>query len=259
MIESRTEQQLETLETWWETNGKRVLAAGITLIALVAGWSQWSGWQQQRTQEASAHYQDMLDILQEDDDAAYLPQGAARDTVLQLAEILREEHSRSIYAQYGSLLEAKQAVEEGDLQRAQDVLQWVLVQEPDQVINAITHLRLARVAWARGDQQNAQQYLLSPEPGYFLPPFQEKRGDMLWDFGLHDQALQAYTMAAGSYDKDLPERLRYKIQETASLTASKGAGAAGAAAAVEAAAVKATARTVDTYIGTAADSDEPAP
>ncbi len=223
MNETRVDQQLEVLGGWWEENGKRVLTGIITVVALGVGWTQWGSWQERQTEQASDIYQSLLETLQNEESDALSPGSEARETLIQLANSLREEFPSSIYAQYGSLLEAKQAVEEGDLRRAEDALQWILIQEPDQIINAITYLRLARVAWARGDRQSAQQYLLTPESGYFIPLFQELRGDMLWDFGIPDQARQAYSMAAQSYGDTLPDNLRFKIQEIESIVASKSA------------------------------------
>ena len=232
MNESRVGEQLENLESWWEVYGKRVLTVAVTVLALGLGWNQWGSWQERQERKASDLYQLLWNALQNDEDSEALPLGGeARETVIQLATSLRTNHSSSIYAQYGSLLEAKQAVQEGDLQRAEDALQWILAHEPDEVIGPITYYRLARLAWARGDRQSAQRYILTPEAGYFLPVFQELRGDMLWEFDIPEQAQRAYDLAARNYGDNPPDNLRFKMQQVESTVAGAGEKAADAAAA----------------------------
>ena len=219
MNESRVGEQLENLQSWWEVYGKRVLTVAVTALALGLGWNQWGSWQERQERKASDLYQLLWNVVLNNEDSEALPLDEAGETVIQLAASLRTNHASSIYAQYGSLLEAKQAVQEGDLQRAEDALQWILAHEPDDVIGPITYYRLARLAWARGDRQSAQRYVLTPEAGYFLPVFQELRGDMLWDFDIPEQAQQAYRLAAQNYGDNPPENLRIKMQQIDSIVA----------------------------------------
>ena len=83
------------------------------------GWQGWEKYQIHRAQSASALYQQLLD--------ASLKTSGKPDTakVAELYQQLQSEFGGSHYAQYGSLLVAKVAVEEGMTSLRQSALEKV--------------------------------------------------------------------------------------------------------------------------------------
>ncbi|MEP5567614.1 MAG: tetratricopeptide repeat protein [Halioglobus sp.] len=187
MEEYRTEEeQVEALKKWWEENGRSTIAAIIVALGLGFGWQGWQKYQADELEGASASYQSMLQMLSTED-----AEGAAV-----LAADIKQNYSRSTYAQFASLHLARVAVTEGDLVTAEAELRWVLGRADKGSDNAqVAQLRLARVVASAGDTQQALTILDSADPGAYASAYQVARGDILLMQDRTDEAREAYSSA----------------------------------------------------------------
>lgn len=193
------EEQLEALKRWWQENGKFT----VVLVALVvAGWFGWQGWQERQRQQAEAAslvYQDLVEasIVEADESLAE----DKRATATHLAGQLKSEYASSQYAQNAALYLAKLAVESRELDKAVAELQWVLDQNPEQGVELVTRLRLARVYAAQNAYEKALTTLEGDNVEAFAAAYAEVRGDIYVAQNKAQQARAAYQLAL---DKLLP-------------------------------------------------------
>ena len=187
MEQYRTEEeQVEALKRWWEENGRSTIVAIIVALGLGFGWQGWQKYQEDELEGASASYQSMLQLLSGQDD-----EGAAA-----LAADIKQNYSRSTYAQFAALHLARIAVTDGDLVTAESELRWVLGRADKGSDSAqLAQLRLARVLASSGDAQQALTILDSADPGAYASAYQVARGDILLMQDRTDEAREAYSSA----------------------------------------------------------------
>ncbi len=187
MEEYRTEEeQVEALKKWWQENGRSTIAAIIVALGLGFGWQGWQKYQTDELEGASTSYQSMLQLLSEQDD-----EGAAA-----MAADIKQNYSRSTYAQFAAFHLARIAVNEGDISTAESELRWVLGRADKGSDSAqLAQLRLARVLASGGDAEQALTILDSADPGAYASAYQVARGDILLAQGRAEEAREAYTSA----------------------------------------------------------------
>lgn len=187
MEQYRTEEeQVEALKRWWYENGRSIIVAIIVALGLGFGWQGWQKYQQDELETASNSYQSMLQMLSTQDDA-----GAAT-----LAADIKQNYSRSTYAQFAALHLARIAVNKGDLATAESELRWVLGRA-DQGSDSmqLAQLRLARVLASKGEAEQALAILDSADPGAYAAAYQVARGDILLLQERNEEAREAYSSA----------------------------------------------------------------
>lgn len=190
------EEQLEALKRWWQENGKSLLIGIVLALAAVYGYKAWQNYQQTQGETASNLYFDMMDALTLNEEN---PQEATSATLEHLIGQLKTEHEGSTYAIYAALVAAKQAVAAGDLPKAQAELQWALDKsDKGSSLQLITQLRLARVIFAQGGDENGQRALAlldGAQAGSHAASYAEFKGDVLVSLGRLDEARTAYRLA----------------------------------------------------------------
>jgi predicted negative regulator of RcsB-dependent stress response len=83
-----------------------------------------------------------------------------------LAAQLKDEYGGSSYARFGAMLEARIAVEAGDLAAAESALRWALsAGDTRSDIGQLIQLRLARVLAAQGKEPEALAILAQGQRG----------------------------------------------------------------------------------------------
>jgi len=205
------EEELALIKDWWQRNGKPLLAGGALALVLVFGWQGWQKYQAHQAQSASALYQQLLD-------ASLMPAAGKPDTarVAELHGQLQKEFAGSHYAQYGSLLVAKVAVDEGKLEDAAAMLQGVLDHPADAVLGELARQRLARVKVTQGKAEEALGLLAGEAEAAFQAGREEVRGDILVRLGRPDEARVAYEKArAAQPDEAGPGTLQMKLDDLA--------------------------------------------
>jgi len=199
------EQQVEALKAWWAENGKAVIAGVVLGVGIIGGWSFWQGREEKLAVAASDAYSETMS-------AVTAGEGAS---VVALADELTDNHGGTLYAAYASLAAARVAVEEGDLETAAARLDWVVDAAPQEDIQLIATVRLARVEGALGKGETALERLPSDYPETFTGLIEEARGDLLAANGDVAAARSAYEKAQASGNVVDANALTMKINELA--------------------------------------------
>ena len=178
------EADLEALKRWWDENGKGIVAAVVVAVLGTVGWQQYQGFTVSQAEAASDLYATMLAIqLEEDGDP---------DQFSALAAQLKDEHSGSTYARFGAMLEARRAVDSGDLDGAESALRWALTAgDTRSDVGQLIQLRLARVLADQGKETEALA-ILAQGSAAFPVAYAQAEGDIHLAAGRPEAALIAY-------------------------------------------------------------------
>lgn len=180
------EEQLEALKRWWKENGKLIVLVVVLAAGGYFGWGAWQDQQRAQAEAASARYEELLNGLQSEDG----------NVPSDLVAKIKAEQGGDLYGYNAALIQAKAAVDEGDLDAAVDQLRWILNQTPDTAMEQLARLRLARVLAAQGSFDEALAQLEQVQPAdSFVAAYAETRGDILLEQGATDQARVAYQSA----------------------------------------------------------------
>lgn len=191
------EEQIEALKKWFRENGRHLLIGMLVAVVAAFGIFSWQQRQQHRENTASVNYQNLLDTMRALDanatDAAKTKEQLA--TARHLAEALKNDFESSTYAQFAALFKAKLAVDENDLAQAEAELKWVLEHKPDAEIKALAQLRLARILFAKGDNEGALAQLDEKSAGSYAGAYLQLKGDIAQARGDVEAARAAYVRA----------------------------------------------------------------
>jgi predicted negative regulator of RcsB-dependent stress response len=179
------DEQVQRLKALWQRYGNWVLTAVIVVALLVFGWRWLEQRQIARATEGSMIYQQLLISLAEQDSLAVDAQ----------AEQLIQAAPKTVYAQFAALFLAREAVYDGEYEKALNYLNWVMQQTKHKAISQITRLRIARILLAQSDYATAQQTLAKVDDAKYLPLIEEVRGDIWLALGDTAQARAAYSAA----------------------------------------------------------------
>ncbi|MEX2131449.1 MAG: tetratricopeptide repeat protein [Pseudohongiellaceae bacterium] len=217
-LHAAEEESIEALKTWWEENYRMLVSV---IVAVTVGWGGWTFWQSSSTSASNAasdRYEEILQLALVEPGMEITAENAER--IAQLAASLRADYPRTIYARYSALFAAQQAVNLGDLETAEQELQWLLdnnsgglFQATDATLTLTANLRLGRVILARGDAERALDLVNRVNPGLLEADFAELRGDIYLFLDRRIDAYDSYLAAqqAGSTS----QFLRMKLDELA--------------------------------------------
>ena len=118
MAELRSEEeQLEVVKRWWKENGTSLIAGAVLAAAGVFGWNAWQNYQEGKSEAASARYQQLINMT-----AGTTLEGDQLSAAQTLIDELTDDYGNTLYAELAQLLEARLAVQEGDLAAAKQAL-----------------------------------------------------------------------------------------------------------------------------------------
>ncbi|WP_349572602.1 YfgM family protein [Azotobacter salinestris] len=210
MISRTEDEELVQIKDWWRRSGKPLLTGGALALVLVFAWQGWQKYQTGRAHGASALYQQLLD-------ASLKPSG--KPDTARIAELygqLQSDFAGSHYAQYGSLLVAKVAVEDGKLDEAAAELRAILDKPADATLGELARQRLARVLAAQDKAEEGLALLAGEADAAFQAVREEIRGDLLLQLGRPDEARAAYEKAKAAQSADAgPGTLQMKLDDLA--------------------------------------------
>jgi predicted negative regulator of RcsB-dependent stress response len=193
-FDHQEEEQLASVKAWWARYGN---AATWVLVAGLAAYSGWTGWQYyQRTQavEASALYDELQTSVGKDNAKV---QRAAAD--------LESRYGRSAYAQMAALSAAKSAFDASDLKTAKAKLAWVIEHGNDEY-KAIARIRLAGVLLDEKAYDAALKTLGGDVPKQFAAAVNDRKGDVLAAQNKLAEARAAYQAALSGTTEKNPAR-----------------------------------------------------
>ena len=199
------EEQVEKIRELWNRHGIPLLTGVAIALVGVFGWQGWTNYQENKAANASALYQNMLETVLAGESEEARTRGA------ELAEQIRSEYAGTRYAQFAALMQARLAVEAGDMESAEAALREVIDKAGDDTLQGV-----ARVL---ADQERGEEglELFSGEVnGALLAGREEVRGDLLLGLGRVDEARQAYLAAieAIADPRDRPQ-LQLKLDDLA--------------------------------------------
>lgn len=179
------QEQWERVKLWLRENGLWLLAGVVIGVGALAGWRWWEQRVEQRAQDASARYEEILDAFNRSD----------RTRAFTLIDSLREDFPSSPYADQADLVAARDLVDQNELAKAAERLERVMKTSKDDELQLVARLRLARVQLAQGNADTALATLDGAEAGAFGPRYDEARGDIRLARGDRPGALAAYEQA----------------------------------------------------------------
>lgn len=193
MAEMRTEEeQIEAIKQWWKKNGSSLLIGIGLALALVFGWQAWQNNQANKQAEAAADFGQLMQQAQQASGEE------ERESVVYLANQIREEHGDTTYAVYAMLILAnQQMMGDGDAAAAAETLQWAMDQTgSSDALSLVVRTRLARAQYGAGQYDDALDTVRGADgTGAFESILAELEGDILIASGDTDAAGEAYTRA----------------------------------------------------------------
>ena len=138
------EQEINQLKDWWKENGKTIIVAFILGVGGMFGWRYWQAHQAEKIAQASAQYDALIYSAQQDEQAK-------KANIEQFVQA----NSKTAYAVFALLDEAKKATEKQDFAAAEVNLNQALTQSQDEVLTSIVALRLSAVQFQLGQLDNA--------------------------------------------------------------------------------------------------------
>ena len=138
------EQEINQLKDWWKENGKTIIVAFILGVGGMFGWRYWQEHQAEQIAQASAQYDALIYSAQQDEQAK-------KANIEQFVQA----NSKTAYAVFALLDEAKKATEKQDFVAAEVNLNQALTQSQDEVLTSIVALRLSAVQFQLGQLDNA--------------------------------------------------------------------------------------------------------
>lgn len=202
-LQSEEEETLEAIKKWWDENGKQLITMALVVSVAFGGWYFWQNSLTTTSAAASDRYEEILNLAIAAPGEAISAEDSAR--IRSLADELKAEFSGSVYALYGALFAAQQAVQAEDLALAEEELRWLLANtqdgffsKTDESLILTASLRLGRVLLASGEAQQALDLVNSVDPQSFEPDYAELRGDILMALDRPADARDAYMAAQQS-------------------------------------------------------------
>ena len=138
------EQEINQLKEWWKENGKTIIVAFILGVGGMFGWRYWQAHQAEQIAQASAQYDALINSVQQDEQAK-------KANIEQFVQA----NSKTAYAVFALLDEAKKATEKQHFSAAEANLNQALTQSQDEVLTSIVALRLSAVQFQLGQLDNA--------------------------------------------------------------------------------------------------------
>ena len=138
------EQEINQLKDWWKENGKTIIVAFILGVGGMFGWRYWQAHQAEQIAQASTQYDALIYSAQQDEQAK-------KANIEQFVQA----NSKTAYAVFALLDEAKKATEKQDFVAAEVNLNQALTQSQDEVLTSIVALRLSSVQFQLGQLDNA--------------------------------------------------------------------------------------------------------
>lgn len=184
------QEQIAELKAFWHDYGRHIaLGLGIA-IAIYAGWKGWNAWENRQATQASALYA-TLDAAAED-----------ASKVKAIAAEIKNDYSRTAYAERAALMSAQTAFSAKDLATARAELEWVIEHGREAGVRDVARIRLANVLMDEKKFDEALAQLKSAEDQGFGALYAETRGDVLALKGDAAGAADAYKQALAKLAKD---------------------------------------------------------
>ena len=198
------DEQVERIKKWWTDNGSSVIAGLVIGIGGLLGWRYWVDYKQNVAAEASAHFSDMVSLLE----------NKKTDEAEEQAYVVLENYASSAYADLARLSLARLFVEAEEFAKAEQQLQLLVDSGPDLALEMIARKRLGLILQQQGKNQQALDVISVDYPTQFAAAFEELKGDILAADGKIAEAREAYQKARLAQPPvPHPQFLQHKIDD----------------------------------------------
>ncbi len=204
-LDFEEQEQIEELKTFWKRHGRLLSALFFLVLLVVAGWNFWTSYETRQASKASVLF-DELDKAGRAGDKA---------KILQISDDLQRLYPRTVFAQQGSLLAAKNLFDTGQLDDAQRLLTWLAKQSSQSEYQALGNLRLAGLLIERKQYDLALSALSEVKGKDFEALALDRQGDIFEIQGKKVEARQAFAQAYNL----MAEEVEYRRLVEAKLTA----------------------------------------
>lgn len=193
------DDQVEVLKNWWQENGISTIVSIFLAISAVVGWQYFKDSNHDKKEKASFAYQELIESVF---DIQRNPDDIKIARAIFMADNIKSEFSKSAYGHFSALLKARQAVEDDDLELAEEELNWILNNKPVDEVRYITELRLAKVLFSQERHDEAITLLEIDNKHFFSHAFLELKGDILMSLERYPEAVDAYQKSIDISDEE---------------------------------------------------------
>ena len=179
------EQQIEQLKDWWKDNGTPIMVGAVLALSGFFGWKYVSEKEIAYQHSASTLFVTVTDALDKSD----------KTKVGENALAVKTQYPDTSYAVLSAFHLAKLAVEEKDLDKAVEELDWVLENHASSELAPIAKIRLARIYIAQQKAEQALELLSFPNDSGYFEIASLVKGHALKVLGRNAEALEAYRAA----------------------------------------------------------------
>ncbi|MGP9677650.1 YfgM family protein [Halomonas sp. AOP27-A1-41] len=190
MADRSEEEQLDIVKRWWKENGTSLIAGAALAAAGVFGWNAWQNYQQGQSEAASVRYQQLINVAMANE-LDEQQTASARELISELTD----DYGKTLYAELALLMDARLAVQQGDIDAAKVSLEQVADNSSRRYVQSLAWLRLARIEVANGNPDAALALLDEPISEALAAQQANVRGDAYAALGQTDQARSAWQNA----------------------------------------------------------------
>jgi len=199
------EQQVEHIKQLWGKYGTTIIVAAVLGLALNFGVQAWKSHKGSFQAQASMSFEKMIDDMASAD-----VEGMEAE-----ATVLISKYKKTPYATFASMMLARQAVNEGEFEKARTHLEWVIKNTNDRPLKQVATIRLARVLLAEKKQDEALAVLDKVIDDNFMPAIEEVKGDIFLSRGDKLKARNAYRQALTAFPNNAQARPVLKMKHDA--------------------------------------------
>lgn len=190
-LDLEEQEQLDQLKHFWRTWGTLISTLLIVVFGALAAWNGYQFWQNRQASQAAALF-DAVEVAVQADDAARLEQAFAD---------IRDKYAGTMQAGQTGLLVAKKEFEKGNIDAAQEALEWVAGNAADDAYKSIARLRLSALLIEKKSYDEALKQLMVVFPVEFEAAVADRRGDVLVLQGKAQEAVAEYSRAYKLFDR----------------------------------------------------------
>lgn len=188
------QEKLDALRAWWDRYGTACAVLVFVVVAGVVGWRGWQWYEGHKANQAMGYFEALENAAQQEGDDAQARIKAASTT-------LRDDFPDSGYTPRGILVAAESLQRQGDLDGAREQLEWLVANSADPSFVPLARLRLAGVLLELKQYDKALAQL-DPAPESFAGLYADRRGDILFAQGKHEEAKAAWQTALETLGAD---------------------------------------------------------
>jgi predicted negative regulator of RcsB-dependent stress response len=198
------EQQVEAIKSWWQENGKSIIAGVVIGFVGLFGWRFYNNHVKEQSEIAAAEYQQVMQQL-----------AAQHEKSFELVTKFIANHGSDTYGDLASLQLSAEAVKANKLDLAAEQLRRVAEHSSDEEFKPVAGVRLARVLLAMKKPAEALKTLDAVTAEQYKAVVAEVRGDALRASAQPAKAREAYTIALQASKNGVNPVLQMKLDDLA--------------------------------------------